>query len=68
MSALVTAFGQAARAAAKALENAGRLLEVAPYVEHRKWLVGLAYVRSIDRPVDGILHRGAGVLRCGVMD
>lgn len=37
MSALVSAFGQAARAAAKALENAGRLLEVSPYVEHRTW-------------------------------
>ena len=36
MSALVSAFGQAARAAAKALENAGRMLEAAPYVEHRK--------------------------------
>lgn len=42
MSALVSAFGQAARAAGKALENAGRMLEVAPYVEHRtSW--GRAY-------------------------
>lgn len=42
MSALVSAFGQAARAAAKALENAGRLLEVSPYVEHRTWYYWMA--------------------------
>lgn len=63
MSALVTAFGQVARAAAKALENAGRLLEVAPYVEHRK----CPSDRSIDQSpaccVAGILRECRGMVQ-----
>lgn len=36
MAALLSAFGAAARQAAKALEGAGVALEAAPYVEHRE--------------------------------
>lgn len=39
MAALVSAFGSAARTAARALESAGIALEVAPYIEHCKWSI-----------------------------
>jgi hypothetical protein len=41
-AALVSAFGQLARATGKILDKAGQALEVFPYVEHREcptWLL-----------------------------